>query len=245
MKLLTTSNLKIMKGQAYGYLTAILHLAPAKLSGFNVCPKASKGCAAACLNTAGRGVYSKVQDARIRKTLAFFNDQDAFMAQLVKDVKSVIRKAAKDGLIPAIRLNGTSDIRWETVKVTEMGKSLLTGEVVSIVWPNIMALFPNVQFYDYSKIANRRDLPANYHLTFSRSESNAADVAKALANGMNVAVVFATKKGAALPATYLNREVIDADTTDLRFLDKAGVICGLRGKGKARSGSFDNFIVGV
>ena len=231
MKLLTTSNLKIMKGQAYGYLTAILHLAPAWLSGFNVCPKASKGCAAACLNTSGHGAFSSVQDARIRKTLAFFNNRDAFMAQLVKDCKSVIRKAAKDGLIPAIRLNGTSDIRWETVKVGGAD--------------NIMALFPNVQFYDYSKIANRRDLPANYHLTFSRSESNDADVAKALANGMNVAVVFATKKGAALPATYLNREVIDADTTDLRFLDKAGVICGLRGKGKARSGSFDNFIVGV
>ena len=230
MKLLGTSNMKTAKGEKLGYLTAILHLAPAKLSGFNVCPKASVQCAAACLNTAGMGAFSNVQDARIAKTLAYFNDRDTFMATLVKDVRSFVKRAAKVGLTPVIRLNGTSDIRWENEAVEGA--------------ENIMALFPDIQWYDYTKIANRKNIPANYHLTFSRSESNDADVKKAMANGFNVAVVFATKKGEDLPATYLGREVIDGDVSDVRFQDKTGVVVGLRAKGKARK-DHGGFVVAV
>jgi hypothetical protein len=239
IKLLTTGNPKVAKGQSQGYLTNILHLAPSRMSGYNTCPMATKGCAAACLNTAGRGglfaghatgvlsgadlvqaiidgrITNKIQLARIARTRFFFENRTAFMAQLVKEVKAAIKRAAKYNLTPVFRLNGTSDIRWETVKVDG--------------FDNIMAMFPGVQFYDYTKIANRRDLPANYHLTFSLAESNLADAERALANGMNVAAVFRT-----VPKVFLSVPVIDGDATDLRFLDPKGVIVGLKAKGKAK-----------
>jgi hypothetical protein len=240
--LLTTGNPKIEKGAARGYLTSILHLAPSRLSGFNTCPMATAGCAAGCLNTAGRGgmfrkgeTTNAIQTARIRKTLAFFNDRTAFMNKLVKEITAAIRKAEKNNLVPVFRLNGTSDIRWETVPVTRDG----------VEYANIMLAFSNVQFYDYTKIANRRDLPANYHLTFSLAESNDDDAVRALNNGMNVAAVFRT-----MPTTFTLRTkdgrhsvtttVIDGDSTDLRFLDgdsetqSLGVIVGLKAKGRAK-----------
>lgn len=232
MDLLSLSNEKIEKGIAAGYLTAILPLAPAWLSGYNVCPMASKGCAAACINTTGGGLYPTTQAARIRKTKMFFEEREAFMALLVKDILALVKKAAKDGLVPAVRLNGFSDIRWETVPVGNHA--------------HIFDAFPAVTFYDYTAIPNRRDLPPNYSLTFSRKEDNDAAVTEAILAGMNVAVVFGVKKGAPLPAFWMNTPVIDGDLTDLRFLDPKRSIVGLRGKGKAKgSKRFDGFIVTV
>ena len=226
MKLLTVRNPKILKGTAFGYLTAILHLAPGRLSGFNVCPGASAACLHACLNTAGRGGIIKkgettntIQKARLRKTLAFFNDTDKFMAQLAKEIGNLVKLAAKHGLKPAIRLNGTSDIRWENEKVVYGGN----------IFQNIMMAFPHVIFYDYTKLSNRRNLPPNYRLTFSLSESNDVSAEQALAAGMNVAVVFRN-----LLPTFMGRPVIDGDISDLRFLDPKGVIVGLKAKGKAK-----------
>ena len=216
MKLLTIGNTKTIKGEAMGYLTFIMHLAPSTLSGYNTCPMASEGCAAACLNTAGRGRFTAIQEARIRKTRWFFENRDSFMAQLVKDIRAAIRKAEREGFVPVFRLNGTSDIRWETVAVEGHR--------------NIMAMFPQVQFYDYTKLPNRRDIPSNYHLTFSRSESNELDALRILANGeMNVAVVFDE-----LPTKWAGVKVIDGTETDLRFLDEQSVVVGLVAKGKAK-----------
>lgn len=222
LKLLSTGNPKLMKGEKAGYLSFVLHLAPSKLSGYNTCPMASVGCAAACLNTAGRGgmfrkgeTTNAIQAARIRKTVQYFEQRDAFMAQLVKDITLGIKQADRKGMIPAFRLNGTSDIRWESVAVNGFA--------------NIFEMFPTVQFYDYTKLPNRRELPANYHLTFSRSESNDNYVAQAVESGMNVAVVFDT-----LPTEYLGRPVVNGDDTDLRFLDPRNVIVGLKMKGKAK-----------
>lgn len=222
MSLLTVGNPKILKGTAFGYLTAILHLAPGRLSGFNVCPGASLACLDACLNTAGRGGIIKkgettntIQKARLRKTLAFFNETETFMAQLAKEIGNIVKLANKHGLTPAIRLNGTSDIRWENEKVGGFA--------------NLMEMFPNVIFYDYTKLANRRNLPPNYRLTFSLSESNDVSAEQALTAGMNVAVVFRN-----LPPTFMGRPVIDGDVSDLRFLDPMGVIVGLKAKGKAK-----------
>ena len=222
MSLLTVGNPKILKGTAFGYLTAILHLAPGRLSGFNVCPGASLACLDACLNTAGRGGIIKkgettntIQKARLRKTLAFFNETETFMLQLAKEIGSIVKLANKHGLTPAIRLNGTSDIRWENEKVGNFA--------------NLMEMFPNVIFYDYTKLANRRNLPPNYRLTFSLSESNDVSAEQALSAGMNVAVVFRN-----LPPTFMGRPVIDGDVSDLRFLDPMGVIVGLKAKGKAK-----------
>ena len=215
MKLLTLGNTKTVKGEAMGFQTYIMHLAPSTLSGYQTCPMASEGCASACLNTAGRGRFTAIQEARIRKTKWFFEDRESFMIQLVKDIEAAIRKAKREGFTPVFRLNGTSDIRWETVAVN--------GFV------NIMAMFPQVQFYDYTKLPNRRNVPSNYHLTFSRSESNEIDALRMLGQGMNVAVVFDE-----LPAKWAGVKVIDGTETDLRFLDEKGVIVGLVAKGKAK-----------
>lgn len=215
MRLLTIGNTKTTKGEAMGYLTFIMHLAPSTLSGYNTCPMASAGCASACLNTAGRGRFTATQEARIRKTRWFFENRDGFMAQLVKDIEAAIRKAKRENMTPVFRLNGTSDIRWESVAVG--------------AFRNVMEMFPAVQFYDYTKLTNRRDIPANYHLTFSRSETNETDALRMLAQGMNVAVVFDT-----LPEKWAGVKVIDGTETDLRFLDEECVIVGLVAKGKAR-----------
>ena len=222
MKLLTVGNTKTVKGEALGYMTFIMHLAPSDVSGYNACPMASAGCRAACLNTAGRGRFDATQAARIRKTREFFENRAAFMAQLEKDIRAAERKAKREGFIPVIRLNGTSDIRWEN--------------------EGIMQKFPHIQFYDYTKIPNRKNLPANYDLTFSRSESN-----ESLLPGvtLNVAVVFNVKKGADLPTAYLGRPVIDGDEHDLRFMDPRGSIVGLRGKGEAKKSAHGGFVVNV
>jgi len=223
MKLLTIGNTKTVKGESLGYMTFILHLAPSTLSGYNTCPMASFGCTMACLNTAGRGRFTATQEARIRKTQWFFEDRDSFMQQLVDDILAAIRKADREGMIPVFRLNGTSDIRWETVQVWDENKD-------GIIWyNNIMEMFPTVQFYDYTKLPNRRNVPSNYHLTFSRSESNDSYVRTAIERGMNVAVVFDV-----LPETYMGLKVIDGTETDLRFLDEKNVIVGLIAKGEAK-----------
>ena len=233
MSLLTIGNPKLMKGQKKGYLSSVLHLAPADLSGKNTCPKATAGCKAACLNTAGRGgIFKKgestnvIQQARIRKTKAFFENRQEFLNELVYEIVKTKRLAEKKGLIPVFRLNGTSDISWEKYEVAK-GK-------------NIFQLFPDVQFYDYTKINNRKvSHIKNYHLTFSKADGNDMDVRLAVSNGMNVAVVFNK-----LPETYLGRKVINGDETDLRFLDERGVIVGLKAKGKAKKDT-SGFVVTV
>lgn len=212
MKLFTLSNAKVAKAKKYGYLNAILHLLPSNLSGKNVCPKASPGCKAACLNTAGRGKFTKTQEARKRKTLDFFNDKAAFLEQCKKDIQALKRKAEKENLKPAVRPNGTSDL-------PTLGISLAKE-------------FPDVIFYDYTKNAKTfdRELPPNYHLTFSRSELNDEECKKLLKKGVNVAVVFDT-----IPKKFWGYKVINGDETDLRFLDKKGVIVGLSAKGKGKA----------
>ena len=222
MKLLTMGNPKTAKGESLGYLSFILHLAPGTLSGFQTCPGASAGCLASCLNTSGRGRFTRTQEARIAKTRRFFLDRTAFINQLCKDIQSAERKARRLGLTPVFRLNGTSDIRWETIPVERDGET----------FPNIFQAFPLLTFYDYTKLPNRRNIPANYHLTFSRSEENGDKVAEMLAQGFNVAALFDT-----LPETFLGFPVIDGTEHDLRFMDPKGVIVGLIPKGKAKTDS--------
>jgi hypothetical protein len=216
-------NAKTVKGQKKGFLTGILYLAPANLSGYEVCPFRSAGCTATCLNTAGMGAMPAQQAARIRKTKEYFADKSAFVETLAKEIKAVIRKADKKGLTPVFRINGTSDMPALAHKLAKR--------------------FPDYQFYDYTKIPNpaSRTLP-NYHITFSLSENNWTEAKAALDSGVSVAVVFDTKKDKPLPETWRGYPVVDGDETDLRFLDPKGVIIGLRAKGKARKSNEFGFV---
>jgi len=229
-----------------GVLSAPLHLAPADLSGYNVCPMATKGCKAACLHTAGNPIYmAKKETARIARTRAYFEARPQFMAMLAYEIYRLTLKAEKLGKHASVRLNATSDIPWEKVAFEIGGQR----------FANLMAMFPGVTFYDYTKRANRKNLPSNYSLTFSLAEDNDVDAIKALDNGMNVAAVFAVKPNKPLPekmaivrtrdSRYLEAcgipkglnytfKVIDGDTHDYRPADPRGVIVGLRAKGDAR-----------
>jgi hypothetical protein len=217
-----------------GSNTYILHLAPATLSGHNTCPKATKGCINACLNTAGRGGMFKrgentntIQEARIRKTKLFYNDRDTFMHLLYKDITLAIKQSAKLGLIPVIRLNGTSDISWEKYPVT-MG---------NVTYSNIFRAFEFIQFYDYTKVLGRKvQNISNYHLTFSMADGNYLDCKQAVVEGYNIAVVFGIKKGTKMPEKFFNSNmtVFNGDESDLRFLDPKNSIIGLYAKGKAK-----------
>jgi hypothetical protein len=208
---------KTTKGTKYGFLTGILYLAPAKLSGWEVCPSRSEGCTAACLFTAGRGAYDNVKDARVSKTQLLFKNRAEFLAILDNDIRLLKIKAAKKGMVPCVRLNGTSDLGWEGIA------------------RELMQKYPDVQFYDYTKVLGRMlrflegKFPSNYHLTFSKSESNDAEVLQVLQNGGNVAVVFKN-----MPVQYNGYTVVDGDASDLRFLDSTNVIVGLKAKGKAK-----------
>ena len=221
MQLLNSGNAKTRKGEKLGWITFGIHLAPANLSGFNVCKDQSVGCSAACLNSAGRGAMSSVQKARIAKTRLFFTSKTVFLVMLWDEVAKAIRKANKNKMQPCFRLNLTSDIPWEQIKLNGV---------------SVFDAFPQVQFYDYTKSAKRMtsfvngEMPKNYHLTFSRSESNGAIALAFLKSGGNVAMVFRKS----LPSVYYGHEVIDGDETDLRFLDGSGKIVGLKEKGLAK-----------
>ena len=163
-----------------------------------------------------------VIEGRMRKTRLFFESATRFVDMLAADIETLIRHAGRKGLIPCVRLNGTSDIPWERMRGTD-GRTL-------------MERFPAVQFYDYTKRPNRDSRWPNYHLTFSLSECNDAQAMVELQRGRNVAVVFDTRKGEPLPSTWHGFQVVDGDLSDLRFLDKGerALVIGLRAKGKAK-----------
>lgn len=221
--LLTCSNPKTQKGVKKGYVTAIQHFAPSRLSGFNVCEFATGECIRFCLNKAGRGgIFKKgettnaIQQARIKRTRLWLDNPNLYKSTLIKEIEAFKKRAAKLNLTPCIRLNGTSDIRWEE-------------HFAPLFWR-----FEDIQFYDYTKDHTRmmrflsgRWAAKNYHLTFSRSELNDAQCDEVLAHGGNVAIVFDS-----VPDTYRGVTVLDGDADDLRFLDDPGYYIGLKAKGK-------------
>jgi len=235
MKLLTTKNAKTIKGKKQNYKTYILYMSPAFQNdkNINLCSHASKGCLDACLFKSGfGGIYTSVQKARIAKSNYFLNDRERFLKQLKNEIEGVMIQQ-KEGEKLAFRLNGTTDINWEKFKI-EDGK-------------NIFELFPSAQFYDYTKNyvrLEKRILPPNYHITFSRSETNEAKSLEMLELGYNVAAVFDK-----LPTSYKGYKVINGDENDLRFLDEPRTIVGLKykkltGKGADNSqGIKSNFVI--
>lgn len=237
------TNAKTSKGQKYNFMTGILYLAPADIAGPNLCPMADlAGCKSACLYSAGRGAFNSVQSARVNKTLYFHEAREAFMRQIAIDIAKLAIKAKRAGMVPLVRLNGTSDIRWESISVDIDAKAAKKIGRPAGNYSNIFAVFPEVQFYDYTKLANRRDIPANYDLTFSYSgRAEFAQYAqKAIDAGYRVAVVFRDR--ASIPAQYLGLECVDGDDSDIRHLDPAGVVVALYAKGAARRDS-SGFVV--
>ena len=200
------------------YLILRLNLAPYKISGFNTCSSASAGCASACLHTAGNPVFMPQKTlGRINRTRFYFRDRAKFLTKLIKEITSHELYCHKNGFIPVVRLNTTSDIPWEIHKIFD--------------------LFPNINFYDYTKIKKRAIkhaeglMPKNYHLTFSQNEANQNDSLEVLKRGGNIAVVFRNK----LPEFYKGFKVVNGDEHDLRFTDPANVVVGLKAKGLAKT----------
>ena len=259
--LLSQGSTKIEKSNKLSdeWFSRIMYLAPHNLADGKrtLCPFSIKAnCYEACLNTSGHGKFSNVQQSRIRKSLLFLNDRDEFMQQLVQDVHTFLRECKRKGKKPALRLNGTSDIQWENIPIKnnnyEISNMYLLRkyskyfegyghsqwkpckELVDLGWQeanNIFELFPQIQFYDYTKIPTRKveHIP-NYHLTWSYSEadSNYAALIKTVSN--NIAVVFRE----ALPEVFKGFKVIDGDKHDMRFLDETQVVVGLIEKGEAK-----------
>ena len=221
-QLLGVSNdAKTIKGEKIGVSTAILYLSPHNISGVNMCPMAEIAqCATGCLNTAGRGAMTTVQLSRLRKTLYFNQYRDEFLAQLKREILAHVLLSIKKNMIPAIRLNGTSDIRWEL-----------------LIWNFMVEMRDKygARFYDYTKIPNRiiphRDV---YDITFSYS--GVADYARhyqtARAMGYRIAVVFRSKD--IIPTTWDGLDVVSGDDSDVRFMDDHNVAVALYAKGKAR-----------
>lgn len=209
---------KLIKSYGRNVLTYGVYLAPFNLSGYSVCPE-SCNCSRYCLHGSGRNKIElltnkaggSIQNSRIKKTKLFFEDRVKFMHLLIHEIKQAKKKAEKEGLEFAVRLNCTSDINPE--KFTLDGK-------------NVLQLFPETQFYDYTKVFDRAELLdkyANYDLTFSYDGENWEKCNPLLEKGYRVAVVFED----ILPEKFRGYSVIDANSDDARFLDKGGVICGL------------------
>lgn len=234
-----SSNAKLSKNVDINseWNTSILYLAPADLSGTNLCPGSSPGCRAACLNTAGRGAMNSVQAGRMRKTRLFLDSPRTFMHQLVSDLETLAGRQTRTRIKQAVRLNGTSDIAWEDIPVVR-GSSWFR---------NVMDAFPELMFYDYTKLPTRVakqaavGWPPNYRLTFSQSEVNRSMARRIAGMGLNVAVVFAGQK---LPPEYHGKPVLDGTVHDMRFLDPAGHVIGLLAKGKAK-GDKSGFVVNI
>jgi len=202
-----------------------LNLAPADLSGYNVCPMASQGCKSACLHTAGNPVFQAQKDkGRINRARFYMQDRDKFMSQLTRELVNFVKWCDKNKKIGVVRLNTTSDISWENY--------------------NLFEKFPMLQFYDYTKIQKRAlkfargEYPPNYHLTYSLNEDNYDKAVEVLNEGGNIAVVFRKD----LPDTFMGKKVVNGDLHDLRYLDPKNVVVGLKAKGKAKT-DYSGFVM--
>jgi hypothetical protein len=222
---LLSTNMKLLLDKENGYEVVGVSIAPAKIGGYEVCIGRSDGCTEACIYVSGRGRFTATQIARIKRKLLFFQNNKAFKLQLFKELTSFVKSCKRKGVKPAVRLNVFSDIPYE------------------IVYPELFTQFSGVRFYDYTKRIDRvksKTLPKNYHLTYSRSENTTdLQVLDLLNMGINVAIPFNCSKDK-LPKTYLGMEVINGDKSDIRFLDKVGVIVGLSVKGDSKVKRSDN-----
>lgn len=219
-----STSAKMMHSQQYSHqYTYAIYLAPASESGYNVCSHSTPECRLGCLATSGHagmeitaGKCTRIKDARIKKTKMFYERPDYFINWMIAEIKKYQKKAIKDNFFFSVRLNATSDIDWQNVKIS--------GQT-------IFEIFPDVQFYDYTKNADKfKNKAVNYHLTLSYTGRNWDKCEAALKQGVNVAMVFNVKNESLLPKTYKGYKVINGDLTDYRIDDAKGIIVGLKWK---------------
>jgi hypothetical protein len=216
-----SNNPKILKNMKLGIATFALHLAPARVSGREVCPGRTPGCTAACLHTAGNPASMAGKErARINRTKLYFDHRDVFLDLLRHEIRRAIAWAEKRGLKAAFRLNATSDIPFERV-----GRPLAS----------VIEDFHGVQFYDYTKIKARAmpdyRKPSNYHIVYSAADGNHDDAREVLAAGGSVTAVFRKH----LPAWFWDRPVVDGDAFDFLPAHPDNVVIGLKAKGRAKT----------
>lgn len=202
--------------------TYAIYLAPAKTSGYNVCSHSTPECRLGCLNTSGRAgieIFSgldMIKNCRIKKTRLFYEETDFFMNWMFAEIRLKQAKAKREGFYFSVRLNATSDISWENVKVNSK---------------TIFEIFPEIIFYDYTKNYNKFDnIAPNYHLTYSYTGRNTNKCIELLKKGFNVAVVFNVKHEYELPKTFMGYNVVNGDLTDYRVSDAKGILVGLKWK---------------
>ena len=240
-----SSDPKTVKSLIDGILTGVMYGMPANGSGeWNDCPFASLGCTMACLNTSGHGGIGLDQDnlnpvqiARLKRSAFFHTRRSEFWTMLIRDIDRLIRKAKKLGLKAAVRLNGTTDVKWESTPVVIDGVKIAD---------NIMQLYPDLVYYDYTAwpYAKRpnESLPDNYHLTFSRKENNDSQIAENISHGRNCTVVVdipSRDKTTLIPTTWREIPTFDADRSDFRPNDPIGRILILRYKSAKASSLAD------
>lgn len=218
-----------------------IYLAPSTLSGFNVCPN-SDYCKENCLNESGHNKVellakrAKAQEtgedfsdsdinlARILKTRLFFANREVFMRLAVHEINNAMKRAKTIGHFFSVRLNCTSDISPTAF--------VLDGK-------NILQIFPNVSFYDYTKVPKRLELLSkypNYDLTWSidGSEENREIGLEFLERGGRVAVVYGTEK---MPKSWYGYATEDGDRSDYRPQD-INQVCML--KFKVTASNYEN-----
>ena len=240
-RLLSVDSAKAEKALKYGFLNGIHYMAPASTSGFNLCPNATQGCINLCLGkysgqagmvTDQENGTNSVRESRIAKAQLFMRDRQTYLRHLERQIVRLVAKAAKEGLTPCVRLNGSTDISFERMAYLGLDGQRMT----------LLARFPDVQFVDYTKIASRMaNAPRDLSLTFSRAENNEAQCLDLLAQGHNVAIVFA--HGLPVSRSWNGYRVIDGDKHDLRHLDPKGVIVGLSPKGRKAKADMSGFVL--
>ena len=209
------------KAYKYQEMVYTIYFAPAKMSGYEVCPRRTEECTLLCLNESGRNKMdtkkNTINNSRIKKTQLFFEHREFLVRWIIDEIKSAKQKAEKNGYRFSVRLNNTSDLNPETFYINDGG-----------VKKNILQIFPDTQFYDYTKVGNRIDLLKkypNYDLTFSYSGENMEECKFMLENGCRVAMVFNK-----VPDEYMGYKVVNGDEYDMRYLDDKNVIIGLKFK---------------
>jgi hypothetical protein len=225
--ILSPLNEKTPKGEAEGYLTALLYMAPATLAGGKtLCPHSTEACRSGCLYTAGRGRTPRVENARLRRARLYLNDRDTFFDELIGELVRLQDVADREGMKLAIRLNGTSDIGWE--------REMIDGQT-------LFDLFPRATFYDYSRWPpQHRRVPSNWRLTFSLADDSPAFAVGHLRAGRNVAAIVPLHEKLRAPAWFAlgdtEVQVVDGEEHDLRFLDPSPALVLLKPKGRLLQG---------